>query len=130
MSWRRAVLHAVVLATIAGSTIGTALAHHAPETAVCRQGALVTSYSSEDYPGRTSDGTSTVAAIRNGEWIAAASRSIPLGAIIEINGEMTYRVADRGLLDENGITADILMATTAEARQWGARRVTLCWWQT
>ena len=131
---QRWVLHGVVVALIAfGSLSGRVQAsptnHHAPEQAQCRAGALVTAYSAQDYPGRTSDGTSTVGAIRDGEWIAAASRSIPLGATIEINGEMAYRVADRGLLDENGITADILMATTAEARQWGARRVVLCWWQ-
>jgi len=60
--------------------------------------------------------------------VAAASRSIPLGATVEVAGVGAYRVADRGLLDEHGITLDLLMATTAEARQWGSRPVTVCWW--
>ena len=119
----------LIVASVSASVgLGDAAANHAPEDAVCIPGAVVTAYSAEQYPGRTSDGTITVQAVRDGQYIAAASYRIPMGATVELDNHLAYRVADRGLLDEHGITVDVLMATTAEARQWGARRMTVCWW--
>ena len=116
----------MILATIAGSTIGTALAHHAPvETAVCDT-YRITGYSVAAYPGRTADGsTTTTGAMARGEWIAAASYNIPFGAQVEIEGIGTYRVVDRGHLGARHI--DVLVMTDAEAYALTSTR-RACWW--
>ena len=129
---QRWVLHGVVVALIAfGSLSGRVQAsptnHHAPETAVCET-YRITGYAATDYPGTTADGsTTTVAALSRGEWIAAASRNVPMGATIEIDGIGSYRVADRGYLDARHV--DVLVATRAEAVALTSYR-RACWWQT
>lgn len=74
--------------------------------------ARATGYSSSQFPGLTLDGTPT----QGNEWtIMAAARRYPMGRYYQIVGLGTFRVADRGMLDEHGIDFDILVRTVEEA---------------
>ena len=89
----------------------------------CRQ-SVVTFYSSQDYPGRTADGTSTVGALASGDWIAAGGSRYRLGDVVDVDGFGQYRIADRGHLSPDQV--DILVATTAEAIQLGRQHRRVC----
>lgn len=89
---------------------------------------VVTGYSVQQYPGRTADGSSTGGSLASGDYIAAGPGWM-LGKRITVDmpdGPMTYRLADTGYLAQNGIDYDLLFWTTAEALQWGTRRVMVC----
>jgi 3D (Asp-Asp-Asp) domain-containing protein len=86
----------------------------------CSQ-ATITAFSVEQYPGLTADGTPTHG---NVGAIVAASHNYALGSTLTIDGLGTYRVADRGHLGPNHV--DVLMQTTAEARQFGRQTRQVC----
>lgn len=84
----------------------------------------ITAYSAEQYPGRTADGTSTWQAINQGQALAAGSWNLALGAEVEVEGMGRYVIRDRGYLEARHI--DVLVPTTAEAKQIGYQKRRVC----
>lgn len=60
----------------------------------CAEGAAITGYVRSEFSPQTFDGTS----IYTEEPIAAASWSIPIDSVVDVDGLGAYRVADRGRL--------------------------------
>jgi 3D (Asp-Asp-Asp) domain-containing protein len=83
--------------------------------------AVITGYSVEQYPGRTTDGTPTPG---NVGVIVAASMNYTLGSHVTVEGLGTYRVADRGHLGANHI--DVLFERTIDAIHFGRQTRTVC----
>jgi len=115
----------VMLGMMVSATPRMVQAQDAPESANCDL-YRITGYASTDFPGWTADGsTTTVGALAGGQWIAAASWNIPMGAKVEIQDVGTYRVADRGMLGPRHI--DVLVPSRADAYALTSDRV-VCWW--
>lgn len=115
----------VMLGVMVNAVARPVQAQDAPETASCEM-YRITGYASTDFPGVTADGsTTTVGALAGGQWIAAASWNIPMGAKVEIQDIGTYRVADRGMLGPRHI--DVLVPSRADAYALTSNRE-VCWW--
>ena len=113
----------VGLMMLVGASLGSPREVQASEFGACRM-SPITFYSSEQYPGRTADGTSTVGALARGDWIAAGGSSFRLGDVVDVDGIGQYRIADRGHLSADQV--DILVWTTAEAIQLGRQYRRVC----
>lgn len=115
------------LMMLVGASLGSPRDVQASEFGACRM-SVVTGYSVQQYPGRTADGSSTGGSMAQGDYLAAGPAWM-LGKRISVDtpwGEAVYRVADTGMLAQNGIDYDLLFATTGEALQWGRRSVWVC----
>lgn len=84
----------------------------------CAEAATITGYVRTDHSPRTFDGTS----IYTDERIAAASWSIPIDSVVDVDGLGAYRVADRGRLGPLHIDIAVWDRPTAYAIT-GARRI-------
>lgn len=103
---RRALVHALILALVGGAALAAS-----PIRANGTCGELwTTGYASEQFPGRTADGTPT----RGNEWsIAATHPRFPFGTVITLDSVGPLRVADRGMLGYDHI--DVLVYSAREA---------------
>lgn len=109
------------MAAILLLALSVALTNPVPSSQQSCQVVTVTAYASQDYPGRTADGTRTIG---NEGSIAAGGSNYPMGSYVSVEGLGVYRIADRGHLAASQI--DVLMTTHAEAMQWGNRQRRVC----
>lgn len=115
----------VMLGVMVSATARPVEAQDAPDSANCEV-YRITGYASTDYPGVTADGsTTTVGALAGGQWIAAASWNVPMGAKIEVQDLGTFRVADRGMLGPRHV--DVLVPSRSDAYAITSNRYA-CWW--
>lgn len=94
----------------------------APQAAAAECGpAVITAYSTEDYPGLTASGLPTWP---NVGGIVAGGGAYELGQTVWVEGLGSFVVADRGHLGWSQL--DLLVASHAEAVQWGRRTLEVC----
>ncbi len=114
MTLARLARHAAILGAVFAATVLPCAAGE------CRQ-VVVTSYAAEDYPGLTASGIPTWP---NVGGIVAGGYAYDLGSTVWIEGLGSFTVADRGMLGWSQV--DLLVATHAEAVQWGRQVREVC----
>jgi 3D (Asp-Asp-Asp) domain-containing protein len=102
-----------------------------PASGVAGQGgceaATITAYSVQQYPGGMRNGLPTGAHVGTAVAVGVDRRGtplVPLGTVVWIESVGERTVMDTGLGGPGWF--DVLLATTAEARQFGRQQRTVC----